>query len=218
MEQLGERNKAKPSKSTKLSHLPIERLIGPYIPVQGPLKPINESREAADFVRQTFLTVGPYVGRAFSAGLDQARGQPHDWGGGGLPGYGRRYAARYGQFVVQNSLVAGGNALLGYEPRYDFCRCDGFWPRTLHAISRDFVAYNRTKQELRPQVPTMPEPSRRVCCITHGCQAGTIYGEGWIGHVVAGGNRQRLQLRKRILIGHPARLRPEEGREKNARS
>ncbi len=66
----------------------------------------------------------------------------------------RRYAARYGQFVVQNSLVAGGNALLGYEPRYDFCRCDGFWPRTLHAVSRNFVAYNRTERELRLQAPT----------------------------------------------------------------
>jgi len=61
---------------------------------------------------------------------------------------------RYGEFVVQNSIVSGGNALLGYEPRYDFCRCDGFWPRTRHAISRNFVAYNRTERELRPQIPT----------------------------------------------------------------
>jgi hypothetical protein len=58
-----------------------------------------------------------------------------------------------GEFVFQNSFVAGGNAMLGYEPRYDFCRCYGFWPRTLHAISRNFVAYNRTELELRPQVP-----------------------------------------------------------------
>jgi hypothetical protein len=43
---------------------------------------------------------------------------------------------------------------LGYEPRYDFCRCRGFWPRTRHAISRNFVAYNRTERELRPQIPT----------------------------------------------------------------
>jgi len=89
----------------------------------------------------------------FSAGLDQARGEPYQWGGG-MPGYGRRYAARYGEFVVQNSFVAAGNAVLGYEPRYDFCRCRGFWPRTEHAISRNFVAYNRTERELRPQIPT----------------------------------------------------------------
>jgi hypothetical protein len=93
------------------------------------------------------------VARAFSSGIDQARGTPYEWGGG-LSGYGRRYAARYGQFVVQNSLVAGGNAVLRYEPRYDFCRCNGFWRRTFHSVSRNFVAYNRTERELRPQVPT----------------------------------------------------------------
>ena len=67
--------------------------------------------------------------------------------------YGKRYAARYGEFVIQNTLASAGNAALGYEPRYDFCRCSGFWPRTRHAISRNFVAYNRTERELRPQVP-----------------------------------------------------------------
>lgn len=144
---------SKSSKSTKLARLPIERLIGPYIPVQGPLTPLTNAQRWQAYIRQTFLTVGPYTARAFSAGLDQARGQPYDWGGG-MAGYGRRYAARYGQFVVQNSLVAGGYALLGYEPRYDFCRCDGFWPCTVHAISRNFVAYNRTELELRLQVPT----------------------------------------------------------------
>ncbi len=39
------------------------------------------------YLRQTFLTMGSYVARAFSSGLDQARGEPHQWGGG-LPGYG----------------------------------------------------------------------------------------------------------------------------------
>ena len=141
-----------PSRSAKLERLPIEWIIGPYVPVQERLKPLTNNQRGQIYVRQTFLTAGSYVARAFSAGIDQARGEPHDWGGG-LAGYGRRYAARYGEFVVQNSLVAGGDALLGYEPRYDFCRCDGFWRRTRHAISRNFVAYNRTERELRPQVP-----------------------------------------------------------------
>lgn len=103
-------------------------------------------------MRQTFLTAGSYVARGFSAELDQARGEPHDWGGG-FRGYGRRYAARYGQYVVQNTVLAGGNALPRLEPRYDFCRCNGFWPRTRHAITRNFVAYNRTERELQPQFP-----------------------------------------------------------------
>jgi hypothetical protein len=141
-----------PSRSARLGRLPIEWIIGPYIPVQEQLRPLSNAQRGQIYMRQTFLTAGSYAARAFSAGIDQARGEPHDWGGG-FPGYGRRYAARYGQFVVQNSVLAGGNALLGLEPRYDFCRCDGFWHRTRHAISRNFLAYNRTERELRPQFP-----------------------------------------------------------------
>src|SRR5947209_11607631 len=142
-----------PSKTATLTRLPIEWLIGPYIPPQGQLEPLSNAQRRQIYIRQTYLTFGSYVARAFSAGLDQARGEPSGWGGG-FAGYGRRYAARYGEFVVQNSIVAGGNALLGYEPRYDFCRCEGLWPRTRHAISRNFVAYDRREHALRPQVPT----------------------------------------------------------------
>lgn len=142
-----------PSRKARLTKLPIEWIIGPYIPVQASLEPLTNSEREEIYVRQTFLNVGSYVARGFSAGIDQARGEPHDWGGGAA-GYGRRYAARYGEFVIQNTLVAGGNALLGYEPRYDFCRCDGFWHRTLHAVSRNFVAYDRSERNLHPQIPT----------------------------------------------------------------
>jgi hypothetical protein len=141
-----------PSKPAQLGRLPIEWIIGPYIPAQGPLETLSNTQRTQIYFRQTFLTAGSYVARAFSAGIDQARGEPHEWGGG-FAGYGRRYAARYGEFVVQNSVFSGGNALLGLEPRYDFCRCEGFWSRTRHAVSRNFVAYDRTERELRPQIP-----------------------------------------------------------------
>src|SRR2546421_10715336 len=87
------------SKTAKLGRLPIEWLIGPYIPVQQPLRPLTTGQREQIYLRQTFLTVGSYTARMFSAGLDQARGEPHDWGGG-FAGDGRRYASRYGQFVV----------------------------------------------------------------------------------------------------------------------
>jgi hypothetical protein len=141
-----------PSRTERLGRLPIEWLIGPYIPVQEQLEALSNTERAQIYFRQTFFTAGSYVARAFSSGIDQARGEPSDWGGG-FDGYGKRYAARYGEFVIQNSILSGGNALLGYEPRYDFCRCDGFWPRTRHAISRNFVAYNRSERDLRLQTP-----------------------------------------------------------------
>jgi hypothetical protein len=53
---------------------------------------------------------------------------------------------------MQNSVISLGDGLLGWEPRYDRCRCDGFWPRTRHAIVRNFVTYNDTEESLRPQL------------------------------------------------------------------
>lgn len=143
--------KSAPSRSERLARLPIEWIIGPHVPIQEPLEPLTNPERVQIYFRQTFLTAGSYVARAFSSGIDQARGEPHEWGGG-FAGYSKRCAARYGEFVVQNTIQSGGNALLGYEPRYDFCRCDGFWLRTRHAISRNFVAYNRSERDLRPQI------------------------------------------------------------------
>jgi hypothetical protein len=115
------RQEKAPSKTERLGRLPIEWIIGPYIPATGLLETLSNRQRTQIYFRQTFLTAGSYVARAFSAGIDQAAGEPHEWGGG-FAGYGRRYAARYGEFVIQNSLLSGGNALLGLEPRYDFCR------------------------------------------------------------------------------------------------
>jgi hypothetical protein len=136
----------------RMKDLPIVWLIGPYVPHEKQLAPLTlrERREA--YLRQTYLNAGAYLARAFAAGVDQGRGIPYEWGGG-FGGYGKRFASHYGQFAIGNTLVAGGNAALGYEPRYDVCRCTGFWPRTRHAIVRNFVTYNRTEEELRPQAP-----------------------------------------------------------------
>jgi hypothetical protein len=56
------------------------------------------------------------------------------------------------QFIIQNSISSLGNGVLGWEPRYDRYRCDGVWPRTRHAIVRNFVTYDRTEKSLRPQI------------------------------------------------------------------
>jgi hypothetical protein len=132
--------------------IPAEWLIGPYVPSTRPLEPLNNEQRADVYAHQTFLTAGAYVLRMFTAGIDQARGVPSQWGGG-MEGYGRRFSSRYGQFVIANTFHSVGNAALGYESRYDLCRCKGFWPRTRHAVMRNFATYNRTERELRPTVP-----------------------------------------------------------------
>jgi hypothetical protein len=136
----------------KTRDLPIVWLIGPYIPPKWPFRPLTKAERSEVYFRQTFLTAGSYFARAFAAGIDQARATPYQWGGG-MPGYGRRFGSRYGQFVIANTLQTAGNAALEYESRYDLCRCTGFWPRTRHAVARNFYTYNRTEQERRPAIP-----------------------------------------------------------------
>jgi hypothetical protein len=144
--------KRPPSRQQKIRDLPAEWLIGPYVPSTRPLQPLDNRERARIYVHQTFLNAATYTSRMFSAGLQQARGEPREWGGG-MRGYGLRLGSDYGQFVIANSLQSAGNAALGFEVRYDLCRCVGFWPRTRHAIARNFVTYNRTGREWRPAIP-----------------------------------------------------------------
>ena len=151
-EQTPRQPKVQETTLEKIRDLPIAWLIGPYIPPQGPLIPLTKAQRTEVYFDGTFLTAGSYFARLFSAGIDQARGSPYQWGGG-MKGYGRRFASNYGQFVIASTFHEIGNGALGYESRYDLCRCTGFWPRTKHAVARNFYTYNRTERELRPQVP-----------------------------------------------------------------
>ena len=147
----GNRNEPE-STAQKIRDLPAEWLIGPYIPSSGPLQPLTNQERAQVYFTQTFFSVQPYLARMFAAGIDQARDSPSQWEGG-MSGYGKRFGYRYGSFVIASTIESIGNAALGYENRYDFCRCKGFKNRSLHAIMRNFMTYNRTERELRPAIP-----------------------------------------------------------------
>ena len=139
---------AAPSQSQK--ELNVNWLYGAYVPKDVPLQPLTGHQRLKLYVLQTFTTPGIYLKTGLFALSDQVTNSPSEWGRG-PDGFGRRLASREGQFVIQNSFSAVGNALLQYEPRYDLCRCSGFWPRTRHAFVRNFVTYNKTEKELRPQ-------------------------------------------------------------------
>ena len=125
-------------------------VTGVFVPKGGVLTPLTLDERRELYLQQTLTTPGAYLKRMFAAGIDQARGVPSQWDGG-WAGYGERFASREGQFITANSMAALGNAVLQYEPRYDQCQCSGFWPRTRHAILRNFVTYNHSERELRPQ-------------------------------------------------------------------
>jgi hypothetical protein len=127
-----------------------EWLVGAYVSRNHRLVTLTGEQRKRLYLQQTVLTPGAYLKRMFDAGIDQARGVPYQWDDG-WAGYTERWASREGQFIAASSLEALGDAKLGYEPRYDQCRCRGFWPRTRHAIVRNFLTYDRSEQEMRPQ-------------------------------------------------------------------
>lgn len=125
-------------------------LVGPYVSRSRRLVTLTGKQRQKIYLQQTVLTPGAYIKRAFDAGFDQARGVPSQWDDG-FAGYMERWWSREGQFIAANSLAALGDDKLGYEPRYDQCHCRGFWLRMRHAAVRNFITYDRTERELRPQ-------------------------------------------------------------------
>ena len=134
----------------KANALDVNWLYGAYVPKEIPLVTLTGRQRFKLYLAQSFTTPGIYIKSTLFSLSAQIANSPPEWGGG-IGGYGRRFGSRYGQSLIQNTLSSGGNALLGYEPRYDRCRCTGFWPRTGHAFMRNFVTYNRTETGLRPQ-------------------------------------------------------------------
>jgi hypothetical protein len=129
----------------------VNWIYGAFVPKDVPLTPLSNKQRWQLYARQTYTTPGIYLKTLlFSAG-DQVSDSPREWDND-WAGFGQRVASRHGQFVIQNSLSAIANGLLRYEPRYDRCRCSNFWPRTAHALVRNFVTYDRSEMHKRPQL------------------------------------------------------------------
>ncbi len=125
-------------------------IAGVYVGRNRKLVTLTAQQRKEIYLRQTLTTPGAYGKRAFGALIDQARGVPAQWDDG-FAGYMERWASREGQFITANSLAAYGNYKLGYEVRYDQCKCKGFGPRMKHAVLRNVMTYDRSEEHLRPQ-------------------------------------------------------------------
>jgi hypothetical protein len=78
------------------------------------------------------LGYGVLMGLAFAA-YDQARNDPPQWGNG-ASGYGRRAASNIGGFVIEEGVTEGLAAAMNRPLDYTHCKCQGFGPRTWHAL------------------------------------------------------------------------------------
>ena len=137
--------------SKKEGQINVNWLYGSYVPKDVPLESLSTDRRFQLYLRQTYTTWGIYIKTTLFAVRDQSHNTYPEWGQS-FSGFAKRWGTRQGQFIVQNSVSSFGNGLLGWEPRYDRCRCSGLWPRTRHAIVRNFVTYDRTEKSLRPQL------------------------------------------------------------------
>jgi hypothetical protein len=137
--------------SHKDNQINVNWIYGSYVPKEVPLESLNPNRRFKLYLRQTYTTPGIYVKTTLFALHDQIHNTYPEWGDG-FDGFAKRFGTRQAEFIIQNSVISLGDGLLGWEPRYDRCRCDGFWPRTRHAMVRNFVTYDRTEKSLRPQL------------------------------------------------------------------
>jgi hypothetical protein len=119
----------------------VNWLYGSYVPKEVPLESLPPDRRFKLYIRQTYTTVGIYIKTTLFTIHDQVHNTYPEWGDG-FDGFAKRFGTRQAEFIIQNSVISLGDGLLGWEPRYDRCRCEGFWPRTRHAISRNFVTYD----------------------------------------------------------------------------
>src|SRR5678815_79233 len=105
--------------------LEVNWIYGAYVAKDVPLTPLATKQRWQLYARQTYTTPGIYLKTVLFSVGDHISDSPREWEGD-WGGFARRVGSRHGQFVIQNSISTLSNAALGYEPRYDRCRCAEF--------------------------------------------------------------------------------------------
>jgi hypothetical protein len=140
-----------PASPTVNTQLPVNWLYGAYIPKDVPLVPLNGPERFKLYVRQTYTTPGIYIKTGFFTLHDQRNDSPPAWEDG-FSGFAKRLGSNQGTNIIQNSFTSLGQGIVGWEPRYDRCRCTGAGRRFRHAFIRNFVTYDHNEQSIRPNI------------------------------------------------------------------
>ena len=117
----------------------IVKRLRPFAPDEnGPLTKKQRFNQYLDD------TVGPFVifREAAAAGISQGLGKPPEWGGG-MTGYGRRFADDLGFNIVHESIAYSAGALLHEDNRYFASGKTSIGGRTIHALLSPFEAHRR---------------------------------------------------------------------------
>jgi hypothetical protein len=100
--------------------------------------------ERERFKRYVMSTVGPWrlARMGVSAGLDQWRDLPPEWGQG-IKGYGKRYASGFAQNTVQQTVQYGLDEAIGVDTSFERSKREGFLPRVKDALIQNVTSRNR---------------------------------------------------------------------------
>jgi hypothetical protein len=126
------------SERTRFAVNPVTGLV--TTPGAG-YKPLTGKERWKLYWKQNYFSVGAYFGPTVTALLDQATNSPYEWGGG-IPGYGRRFASRTADAILQRTFQAPVAAILHEDVRYISSPEPGGKRRFLHAIAYSFLTYN----------------------------------------------------------------------------
>jgi hypothetical protein len=80
---------------------------------------------------------------AVSAGLDQWKDNPEEWGQG-MEGYGKRYASGLGRNALQQTITYGLDSALHLDTGFQRSNRDGFFPRLKHALLENVTSRTRS--------------------------------------------------------------------------
>lgn len=120
--------------SSSLSAQPLEppSVLARAVPYPGSRR-AEEIKRGPEFGTDVFgwLALGRVL---WSSGYDQVVGSPKVWPQD-AESYGRRFLTRSAQLVAIEATRHGAAALLGRDPAYVSCACEGRWPRLGHATA-----------------------------------------------------------------------------------
>jgi hypothetical protein len=105
-------------------------------------QPLDGNQRWNLYLRNAFWSPGVFFRAAGPALGGQLNNEPPQWGQG-MEGYSKRLANRFGRFTLQETYEAAGAAALQHEVRYMRSKRSGFLPRATHALTANFVTYDR---------------------------------------------------------------------------
>lgn len=125
--------------------------LGPGL-LLGQPDPANKSlaRQYTD----RLIEPGAVARSGAAAGFDQALTNPYKWGGG-MAGFGRRFASAFGTHIVRSSIHFGVSKLLHEELNYRPSNQTGFGHRLRYALVSTVVTRKTTTQKRTPAIGEM---------------------------------------------------------------